>query len=236
MLETTGTGHCPTVDATRVMPRKAIALVGGFFLLYLSWQAFHWIPGNPSQVGDLFLILIDAAAVFVCWRASRRCSAVSRLRWFWLLVALAIAGQLAGDTTVAVYDFAGVEVPFPSLADLFYLSTYPLMLAALLCVPVAPTSGTQRVRLGLDITTVLGAGAMVVWYFVLKQVVLEGGTSALAVATSGWTRMVFSASIVKCFMSCSFGGLTAMTFITPIRTTGKGIRSEILVGEARAMW
>ena len=184
MGATTEPGHCPAVDATHVMPRKAIALVGGFFLLYLSWQAFHWIPGNPSQVGDLFLILIDVAAVFACWRASRRCSAVSRLRWFWLLVALAIAGQLVGDTTVAAYDFVGVEVPFPSPADLFYLSTYPLMLAALLCVPVAPTSRTQRVRLGLDIATVLGAGAMVIWYFVLKQVVLEGGTSALAVGTS----------------------------------------------------
>ena len=177
-------GHCLAVDAIQVMPRKAIALVGGFLLLYLSWQAFHWIPGNTSQVGDLFFIPIDAAAVFACWRASRRCSAVARLRGFWLLVALAIASQLAGDTTIAVYGFAGVEVPFPSLADLFYLSTYALMLAALLRVPVAPTSPTQRVRLGLDIATVLGAGAMVIWYFVLKQVILEGGPSAFQVATS----------------------------------------------------
>jgi hypothetical protein len=166
------------------MPRKAIALLGGFLLLYLSWQALHWIPGSTPQVGDLFFIPIDVAAVFACWRASRRCSAIARLRWFWRLVAMAIAGQLAGDSIIAVYGFADVGVPFPSLADLFYLSTYVLMLAALLRVPVAPTSRTQRVRLGLDIATVLGAGAMVIWYLVLKQVVLEGGPSAFQVATS----------------------------------------------------
>jgi diguanylate cyclase (GGDEF)-like protein len=159
-------------------------LLGGYVLFYLSWHAFHWIPGNTLQVGELFFIPIDAAAVFTCWRASRRCSVVPPLRWFWLLVALAIAGQLAGDATIAAYGVADAEVPYPSLADLFYLSTYPLLLAALWRVPVAPSTRAQRIKLGLDIATVLGAGVMVIWYFVLKQVVSEGGPSALQVVTS----------------------------------------------------
>ena len=165
-------------------PRRAIALAGAYLLLYLSWQAFRWIPGSASQIGNLFFLPIGAAATFACWKASRRGWAVAYVRWFWRFLALAIACELAGDTTIAAYSLAGAKVPFPSLSDVFYLCVYPLILLALLQVPVAPASHTQKVRLGLDFAAVIGAGAMLIWYLVLKQVVVEGGVSPLQMATS----------------------------------------------------
>jgi diguanylate cyclase (GGDEF)-like protein len=166
------------------MPRKATATLGAFLLLYLSWQAFRWIPGSVTQVGDAFFLPIGAAAVFACWGAARRCAQVPRLRWFWRLMALAISAQLLGDTAMGVYDASGGEVPFPSLADLAYLSFYPLMLLALLRVPVAPTSRTQRVKLTLDLATALVGGAMVIWHLVLVHTVTEGGQGVLPMLAS----------------------------------------------------
>jgi diguanylate cyclase (GGDEF)-like protein len=166
------------------MPRKAIASLGAFLLLYLSWQAFRWIPGGMAQVGDAFFLPVGAAALIACWGASRRCARVDRLRWFWRLMALAIAAQTIGDTTMAVHDFGGGEIPFPSPTDLAYLSFYPLLLLALLRVPVAPSSPAQRQRLALDLAAVLVGGAMVVWYLVLAPIVTEGGQSTLQMLTS----------------------------------------------------
>jgi diguanylate cyclase (GGDEF)-like protein len=172
------------VDSAVEMPRKAIASLGAFLLLYLSRQAFHWIPGGMARVGDAFFLPVGAAAVFCCWGASCRCAQVDSLRWFWRLMTLAIAAQLIGDTTMAVHDFGGGDVPFPSPTDLAYLSFYPLLLLALLRVPVASTSRAQRVRLALDLAAVLVGGAMVIWYLVLAPTVTEGGQDTLQMLTS----------------------------------------------------
>jgi diguanylate cyclase (GGDEF)-like protein len=166
------------------MPRKAIASLGAFLLLYLSWQAFRWIPGGMAQVGDAFFLPMGAAAVLSCWAASRRCARVERLRWFWRLMALALAAQLIGDTAMAVHDFGGGEIPFPSPTDLAYVSFYPLVLLALLWVPVAPATRAQRQRLALDLAAVLAGGAMVIWYLMLAPTVTEGGQSTLQMLTS----------------------------------------------------
>jgi diguanylate cyclase (GGDEF)-like protein len=166
------------------MSRKAIAALGAYIGLYLSWQAFHWLPGDMADVGDLFFLPAGVVAVAACVAASRRCAGVDRLRGFWRLMALAITAQFLGDATMALYDIGGLAVPFPSVADLIYLAFYPLMLLALLRVPLAPTSRAQRVRLGLDLATILAGGAMLIWHLVLVDSLGEGGQSVLQTTVS----------------------------------------------------
>ncbi len=163
--------------------RMALAL-SGFFAIYLSWQAFHWLPGGRAQVGDLFFLPVGSVAVFAAWRASRRCGQHGRLCWFWRLFALALGVQLAGDTAMAIYDFGPGEVPFPSLADPPYLAFYLLAGLALSRVPLAPATRSQRNRIGLDLATAVLGGGMAIWYLVLAPTVTEGGSSALQMATS----------------------------------------------------
>jgi diguanylate cyclase (GGDEF)-like protein len=160
------------------LPRKAAAALAAFLLLYVSWQATHWIPGDSAKIADVFFVPIGAAAVVCCFRAAHLWQ-INRLRWFWALMGLAIGAQLAGDTTMLVYALGESELPFPSFADLAYLSFYPLMLLALLAVPVAPTTHPQRVRIGLDLTIALVGGGMVIWYLVGAQTLADGGQSTL---------------------------------------------------------
>jgi diguanylate cyclase (GGDEF)-like protein len=170
-------------DLNLEMSRKATVALGAYLCLYLSWQAFHWLPGDVAQ-GHLFFLPAGAVAVAACVAASRRCSGVDRLRGFWRLMALAVTAQLLGDTTMALYDISGVGVPFPSVVDLLYLAFYPLILLALLRVPLAPTSRAQRVRLGLDLTTILVGGAILIWHLVVAESLSEGGQSVLQTAVS----------------------------------------------------
>ncbi len=156
-----------------------MALLAAFLLFYLSWQAFHWLPGERALVGDLFFIPIGIAAVVAAWRASRRCARHRRLCWFWRLFALALGAQLAGDTAMAVYDFGSGVVPLPSLVDPPYLAFYVLMALALSRVPLAPVTKSQRTRIGLDLATAILGGGMAIWYLVLAPTVTEGGRRAL---------------------------------------------------------
>lgn len=161
----------------------AVAL-GGFLALYLSWQLLGWIPGGRQDVGDLFLPPLDACAVWAAWRASRRCVGSARLRSFWRLLAAALAAELIGDVAQAVYDVGLHGSPYPSLADPFYLAFYPLLLLALLGVPVAASTRAKLVKTMLDGATIVVGGGAVVWYFVLGPTALGGDRSTLAMAVS----------------------------------------------------
>jgi signal transduction histidine kinase len=176
--------HTRADAGERARLRDATFALGAFVGLYLSWQLTGWIPGDGEGVGDLLLLPIDAAAVYAAWSASRRCAAIAPLRSFWRLLAIALAAETLGDLVHAVYTLGLHESPYPSLADPFYLAFYPLLLLALLRVPVAPATRPKLLRTLLDGATIVVGGGAVVWYLVLGPTALEAGQSPLAMAVS----------------------------------------------------
>ncbi len=159
--------------------RSAALALGTLVLLYLSWQLTGWIPGSKENVGDLLILPIDAAAVYAAWSASRRCIGSSRLRSFWQLMAFALTAEAIGDLVQAVYDVGLNQSPYPSLADPFYLTFYPLLLLALLTV----TTRTKLLKPTLDGATIVVGGGAVVWYLVLGPTV-EQSQSPLTMGVS----------------------------------------------------
>jgi PAS domain S-box-containing protein len=153
---------------------EAIALLV-FLAVYLSWLALGWIPGGDRELQILFLAPVDALVVCASLRAARRSSAFPHLRRFWLLVGLAWMVELAADLSLAVYDIGLDNPTFPSVADLFFLAFYPLLLIALLSVPSVRASAFQRLRIGLDCAAVVIGGSAAIWYFVLGRTVVDGG-------------------------------------------------------------
>jgi hypothetical protein len=90
-----------------------------------------------------------------------------RLRRGWLFLSLAIFFNMLGEALWMYYEsYLGID-PFPSLADVFYLLYYPLMLGGLLLFPFAPARPLERRTLGLDLAIVMTFCAMFAWYFIL---------------------------------------------------------------------
>lgn len=175
----------PRTPSATSAPRGVVIALAAFLGVYLGWLALRWPPGEQAPIGDLFFLVIDTAAVYLSWRASERCPPSSRPRWFWRLMALALAGQMGGDLVTFVYDVGPGPIPFPSLADAPYLALYPLMFAALLCVPLTRGAGTRQARIALlDMATVILGGAMVIWLFALEPAITEGGESLLQTLVS----------------------------------------------------
>lgn len=96
-------------------------------------------------------------------------------RTAWRLLSLGFGALMVGQALIAVYQFAlGVEVPFPSLVDIFFVVSYPLMIAALFLFlraytasgfPLGPAS--ERVWLAGGVTIVCA----VIGFFILRPVV-----------------------------------------------------------------
>jgi signal transduction histidine kinase len=174
-------GHrrLPRAASSSGLTRAALVL-GGFLALYLSWQLVHWIPGEREGVGDLLILPIDAGAAAAAWYASRRCSGSPQLRSFWRLMAIALLAETIGDITQAIYEVALHQAPYPSLADPFYLTFYPLVLLALFVA----TTRTKLLGTTLDGATIVIGGGAAVWYFVIGPTAIQGGQSALSMGVS----------------------------------------------------
>jgi len=170
--------------ARAAFPRPVLALaLAGYVLVYLSWQALHWLPGK-QEIGQLFLIPADAVALWAAWRASRRTAGHPRVRAFWRLFALAVAAELCADIALSYNDLHYATAAFPSLADAFFIAVYVVLFAALLRVPVARATRSQRLRLLLDGATIAIGGGAFVWYFVLGPTAIAGQGSPFAQAVS----------------------------------------------------
>jgi hypothetical protein len=82
----------------------------------------------------------------------------------------------------AYESIGGRDVPFPSLADVGYLATVPLAVAALLVFPTAPQRTAAQARTVVD-GLVIGASLLIVsWILALGPVVHGGGDGPLAAA------------------------------------------------------
>ncbi len=157
--------------------------VSVYLCIYAAWQALRWPPWDRTVVGDAFFFPIALTAIGSFAAAARRCHAHPRLRSAWLLLAAGGLSYLAGDLAQSLYETFG-RVPYPSVADAFYLAFYPLILAGLLrATPRRRTTG-ERVRVALDLAVVgLAAGAVLI-IVVLGPEVVASGQDAFKTAVS----------------------------------------------------
>lgn len=99
-------------------------------------------------------------------------------------MALAWSVQLCADSLLVLYDVILDQPRFPSLADPFFLAFYPLLLLALLRVPVVGSDRPERLRTLLDCALIVVGGVTIIWYFVLGPNIEEGGQAFLPTAVS----------------------------------------------------
>lgn len=106
-------------------------------VIYL-FQSYY--RGLMYLFSSLFPLVVAGVAVFSAFFALRRYwdNIGTRISKIWLCFTLGMLFWFLGELGWAVYAiFLGVEIPFPSVADLFWLSGYvPLFIALLLYVEV----------------------------------------------------------------------------------------------------
>jgi diguanylate cyclase (GGDEF)-like protein len=147
-------------------------------VLYGCWQVFRWTPGHRPLFGDLFFFPVVIPAGWAAWRASRRCADSPRVRSAWRLIALASVASIGAEIAQTIYEATGHR-PYPSIADVLFLTFYVLMLAGLLRFAVDRRTVGGRVRLGLDLAIVAIGSSAVVLYVVLGPTAVAGGPSVL---------------------------------------------------------
>ncbi len=161
-----------------VLARVAHSLAFSLFAL------FHWGGESQSFLGDLLFAPVGLISAMLAWRASRHLALDPRTRRAWKLIAL---GQIAiwlGDILWFYLEGVLDVQPYPSLADVCYLSLYPLTFLGLLCFPGRQQSREERLKFLLDALIVMLGSGMVVWYLVLRPTALQSQSDLLTTITS----------------------------------------------------
>lgn len=163
---------------------RARHAVVGASLATTAWLAFYggWLllaPGGERGLvvfgNTAYLVPLAAATVLSAWAATR----VPRgLRGFWILLSLACASWLGGETLWAVAELEWGDVPFPWWSDAAIYGFYAFALAALLVYfrPSARAVGAQAILDG--ILAIAGLG-LLWWWFVLRDLELGADLPSL---------------------------------------------------------
>ena len=135
-------------------------------VVFLLWMIVV-IGGPPltdgvDDVGELVAALVATVACFVA------AAHVSSRRSCWVLLGASSFAWAMGEAAWTYYDLIrGVQVPFPSLADVGFLASVPLAVAGLLLFPSSPHRAADRVQGILDGCIIAGSILFASWVTVL---------------------------------------------------------------------
>jgi diguanylate cyclase len=133
-----------------------------------------------TYCGDLGPVALGLVATFAAIRVAQRPATDPTVRRAWQRLAIAFACWSLGDLIWFVYDAVLGQSPFPSPADLAYLTFYPCAAWALLSFPSIVRRRSDWLKLGLDALTVLLCAAMGIWYVVVGPTVHSHPNHGLA--------------------------------------------------------
>ena len=156
------------------------AVTCAFLVLMLRTRPGDPLATDVDDFGNLFAALAASAGCAVAALRHR-----GHLRWAWWLLALGALSWAAGEgiwTWLAVLD--GDAVPFPSLADAFYLGGVPIAAAGILMLRPASDSVRSRLRAIVDGVLIAVSLLAVSWVTVLGAVYTGGGTTGFSLALS----------------------------------------------------
>jgi diguanylate cyclase (GGDEF)-like protein/PAS domain S-box-containing protein len=156
--------------------RLLIALTGwaAFSLFFGAWLLFSWGGVTTTvrfdDIGEFVVAFLAAAA---CAYTAVRHQGRTRLAWAFMAASAFAWG--AGQVVWSYFELVkGQHVPFPSFADLGYLTAMPFAIAAVLCFPAAPSRVVSVARTVLDGMLIAGSFLILSWATVLGVVYRTG--------------------------------------------------------------
>ena len=128
--------------------------------------------------GDLFACIWSAGETYLLFYVAARYRPTSKqLGRAWTIIATSALFSFLGNLFwFGMSHFLHIY-PYPSVADIFYLLSYPLMLIGILSFPYTSKTTLEKLKIYLETATVVISIGMALWFFVLRPVIDQTGTS-----------------------------------------------------------
>src|SRR5574341_1188452 len=192
-----------------------------YLLMFLAWTYFHWGGAEHiSLIGNLAILPPILLAVITSWRVTVQSTITQRLRGVWFILGLSFLTNLIGNIIWTYLENVLHVEPFPSIADIFYLVSYPLMLWGLLTWPGMPQNRRERLVFWLDLIIVLTGASMFVGYFLIVPTAAVNDSDLLS---------QFLATAYPIWSLVLLGGIVSILYRRPSPDT-QAVFLQLLIG------
>jgi len=162
-------------------PRVALRVGTGlaFVLVVLQIVLIRYVPGWRQSLGDEWIALLcsSLAVAGLAYAVHHTRGEALRLRRAWVLLAVAGVCWAIGDALELIIEAVNGVIPFPSLADVFYLFMYPCLLAGILLIPTQRRTQAETAEHVLDIAVIMLSSGLIFWNYLVGPVILSGAYS-----------------------------------------------------------
>lgn len=149
------------------------------FIIVISFAVISIILSNNPYgkivFSDIALPIIEIFVILSLIYATVRSSNYGRrVQTAWMLITLAMLSYFLGDVTWAVIELYLNQNPFPSIADVFYLSFYPIFALGLYFLPRFSFSRNEKLKIFIDMGIVIISVGLIYWTFLVLPTLLTG--------------------------------------------------------------
>jgi two-component system, sensor histidine kinase PdtaS len=153
--------------------KNAIILV---FFIIISFAAILIVlsddPTPRTIFGDLAAPIIEFLVIIVLFHAAKQASDQGRrVQIAWSLILAAFLSYIIGDIIWAVLELVLNENLFPSVADIFYLSLYPLFALGIYFLPRKSLNRSEEFKIILEMGIVIATVGLIYWVFLLNPTI-----------------------------------------------------------------
>jgi len=157
-------------QAFRIQPRTAIWVFAGLLLVDLAMLLF--LAGTSRVVVTDLVFPVNGlvATAFLFYTAWKIRPASPRFALAWFFLALGCLVFSLGNIIWSVLEVFRHVQPSASVADVFYLLFYPLVIVGLLLIPHERFSRKERLTTWLDLSIVFLAAGLLYWNFLIGPI------------------------------------------------------------------
>jgi signal transduction histidine kinase/CheY-like chemotaxis protein len=158
-------------------------IIISFYLAMMALSSNQEASTIFTDIGSSIIDFIVTLALFYC--AIYTYFHQNEVFLAWLFLAIARLDFTIADTIWAYTEIILKESPFPSVADYFYISYYPLFLLGIIFLPSIKFSSSERLKMMLDTGIVMISAILVFWSLIISPTIHESGdTDAISLALS----------------------------------------------------
>ena len=171
-----------------VLPFRYSLAAGALIIIsfYLTTVALSNNQEANTNFTDIASFLIDVLVTLALFYCSLYCYFHGkRIYLAWLILAIARLDFTIADAVWAYTEVVLQESPFPSMADFFYITHYPLFLLGIFLLPSIKFTSRERLKMMLDTGIVMISAIIIFWSLIIAPSIQESGDiDAISLALS----------------------------------------------------
>jgi len=142
------------------------------FIVVISFAVISILLRNDSVArvffGDVASILIDLLVVLTLFYAVKRSVFQGRrVQIAWMIMTIAFSFYAFGDILWAILELGLHQNPFPSVADIFYLTFYPLFALGIYYLSRFSFNRSEKLKIFIDMGIVVITVGLIFWTFLI---------------------------------------------------------------------